>query len=94
MLTPTRRAAIVGRGGRFWAGRRLQVVDGALGGAVDGDRAGIRLNQMPQSPGSRRESVRLASDPSKASFAMRGHERAIAREGFDAAPFVGACDAR
>ena len=37
MLAPTRRAAIVGQGGGFCGGRRLQVVVGELSGAVDRD---------------------------------------------------------
>ena len=44
MLAPTKRAAIVGQSGRFCGARRLQVVVGELGSAVDGDGAGVRLD--------------------------------------------------
>ncbi len=44
MLTPTKRAANVGKGGGFCGGRRLQVVVGELGRAVDVDGAGVTLD--------------------------------------------------
>ncbi len=94
MLAPTRRAAIVGRGSRFCGGRRLQVVVGELGGAVDGDGAGVGLDQVAQGPGTGREGVRQAGQPRKASFTVRGNKGTVAREGFNAPPFVSAFHTR
>ena len=50
-------------GGRFCGARRLQVVVGELGGAVDRNGASVRLDQMPQGPGAGREGVGHASNP-------------------------------
>ena len=93
MLAPTRRAAIVGRGDGFCGVGRLQGVVGELGGAVDGNGASVRLDEVPQGPGAGRKGVRLASDPRKASLAMRCNEGAVAGEGFNPPPFVSAFDA-
>ena len=78
MLAPTRRAAIVGQGGRFLGVRRLQVVVGELGGAVDVDGAGVGLDEVPQGPRAERKGVRQSGNPSEAGFAVRGDEGAVA----------------
>ena len=89
MLAPTMRAANVGQGGGFCGGRRLQVVVGEFGGAVDGDGAVVGLDEVPQGPRAGRKGMRHAGNPCKASLAMRGDEGTVAGEGFNASPFVG-----